>query len=324
MRRQSFEVLHLFPEFFDLRLHFQSQPRHFQSFGLRPGHFGKQRVGFALHFLEQEIQFLADFRGAVENSLKLAACDRGARQNSSLSSAAIRGNCCLLREACGILSAPSVNSFKRVSSRRTTNGRARCAKVTILSVNSSIAAQMLAQFERQRAAFRFSHLVQIAPWPDSGSGRPTIQTLPSALAEAPPEKARPETAEFPPNPGLSESEIPVANFHFTQISRGKIAVHAKRAGGGNIEMQSQLHVSAQNAFAHHAAKQRLQRFKTQRQMQPQVQKTMVHAAKERRRDQSSCSARDWAKPVMDRGYCALPSRAVSGRRANSLSSNCSS
>src|ERR1700749_2861374 len=69
--RWSFDVLHLFAQFFNLGADFQRQRGDGEGFAFHSRRFGKHRVGFAMHFLEQEIELLAEFAGAVEQLCKL-------------------------------------------------------------------------------------------------------------------------------------------------------------------------------------------------------------------------------------------------------------
>src|SRR5579862_4705448 len=69
--RWSFDVLHLFAQFFNLSADFQRQPRDAERFAFDPWRFREHRVRFAMHFLEQEIELLAEFAGAIEQLRKL-------------------------------------------------------------------------------------------------------------------------------------------------------------------------------------------------------------------------------------------------------------
>src|SRR5208282_1031902 len=68
---RSFDVLHLFPQFLDFRFDLQRDSRDCQGFAFHAGRLGKHGVRLALHFLEQEIEFLAEFAGAVQQLRKL-------------------------------------------------------------------------------------------------------------------------------------------------------------------------------------------------------------------------------------------------------------
>src|SRR5882757_2875262 len=68
---RSFDVLDLFTQFFDLRFDFQRQPSNGQCFALHARRLRKHGVGFAMHFLQQEIQFFAEFPRAVEQLREL-------------------------------------------------------------------------------------------------------------------------------------------------------------------------------------------------------------------------------------------------------------
>src|SRR5580693_2028050 len=69
--RWSFDVLHLFAQFFNLSADFQRQPGDAERFAFDPWRFREHRVRFTMHFLEQEIEFLAEFAGAIEQLRKL-------------------------------------------------------------------------------------------------------------------------------------------------------------------------------------------------------------------------------------------------------------
>src|SRR5882757_722261 len=67
----SFDVLHLLPQFFDLRFDFQ---RHFgdrQRFAFHAGRLREHGVGFAMHFLQQKIQLLPELPSPVEQLREL-------------------------------------------------------------------------------------------------------------------------------------------------------------------------------------------------------------------------------------------------------------
>src|SRR5580704_1908758 len=62
----SFDVLYLFPQFFDLRLDLQGQSGDGQRFAFDARRLGEHGVGFAMHFLQQKIQFLSQLARAVQ------------------------------------------------------------------------------------------------------------------------------------------------------------------------------------------------------------------------------------------------------------------
>src|SRR6266446_4794638 len=64
--RCSFDVLHLLPQFFDLRLDFQRDSSDCQCFAFHAGRLREHGVGLAMHLLQQKIQFLAELSGAVQ------------------------------------------------------------------------------------------------------------------------------------------------------------------------------------------------------------------------------------------------------------------
>src|SRR4029077_8650694 len=68
---RSFDVLHLFPQFFDFGFDFQREAGNRQRFALYAGSFGEHGIGFAVHFLEQKIKFLAEFAGIIHQLGKL-------------------------------------------------------------------------------------------------------------------------------------------------------------------------------------------------------------------------------------------------------------
>src|SRR5215475_14630145 len=69
--RYSFDVLYLLPQFFNLRLDLQPQSRDGQRFALDTWCFGKHRVRFAMHFLQEKIEFLAELPRPVQQLSKL-------------------------------------------------------------------------------------------------------------------------------------------------------------------------------------------------------------------------------------------------------------
>src|SRR5260370_28932833 len=62
----SFDVLHLLPQFFDLRLDFQRHSSNRQRFAFHAGRLREHGVGLAMHFLQQKIQFLPELAGSVQ------------------------------------------------------------------------------------------------------------------------------------------------------------------------------------------------------------------------------------------------------------------
>src|SRR5450631_2835909 len=69
--QRSFDVLYLFAKFFDFGADLEGQTGDGQGLGFYAGSFGQHGVGFAMHFLEQEIELLAEFACAVEKFCKL-------------------------------------------------------------------------------------------------------------------------------------------------------------------------------------------------------------------------------------------------------------
>src|SRR5258708_3437196 len=63
---RSFDVLYLFPQFFDLRFHFKADAGNFQGFALDARSFRKHGVSFAVHLLKEEIQFLAELASSIQ------------------------------------------------------------------------------------------------------------------------------------------------------------------------------------------------------------------------------------------------------------------
>src|SRR5260370_40490693 len=62
----SFDVLHLLPQFFNLRLDFQRQAGNGQRFAFHAGRFGEHGVSFAMHLLQKKIELLAELAGTVQ------------------------------------------------------------------------------------------------------------------------------------------------------------------------------------------------------------------------------------------------------------------
>src|SRR5580658_3703900 len=69
--RWSFDVLHLFAQFFNLRADFQRQRGDGERFAFHSRRFREHRVRFAMHFLEQEIELLAELACAIEQFREL-------------------------------------------------------------------------------------------------------------------------------------------------------------------------------------------------------------------------------------------------------------
>src|SRR6266853_6978425 len=62
----SFDVLHLLPQFFDLRLDFERHSGDRQRFAFHAGRLGEHGVGLAMHLLQKKIQLLSQLAGAVQ------------------------------------------------------------------------------------------------------------------------------------------------------------------------------------------------------------------------------------------------------------------
>src|SRR5689334_11158153 len=62
----SFDVLHLFAQFFYFRLDLKSHSRDGQRFAFHSRSFRKHGVGLAMHFLQEKIQFLAQLASPIE------------------------------------------------------------------------------------------------------------------------------------------------------------------------------------------------------------------------------------------------------------------
>src|SRR5712664_1850047 len=62
----SFDVLHLLPQFFDLRLDFQRHSGDRQRFAFDARRLRKHGVGFAVHLLQKKIQFLSELTRSIE------------------------------------------------------------------------------------------------------------------------------------------------------------------------------------------------------------------------------------------------------------------
>src|ERR1700724_893820 len=69
--KYSFDVLHLFAQFFDLRPDFQGETGDGQSLAFHAGSLRQHGVGFAMHLLEKKIQFLTQLSGAVQEFREL-------------------------------------------------------------------------------------------------------------------------------------------------------------------------------------------------------------------------------------------------------------
>ena len=101
MLDRSFDVLHLFADLFDLGFYFQAKFGHLQALALRSGRFRKQGVGFALHFLKQKIELLANVRGGSKEGFELPDMTCEAREFFG-DVAALGGHRGFLCEASGI------------------------------------------------------------------------------------------------------------------------------------------------------------------------------------------------------------------------------
>src|SRR6267154_6477429 len=62
----SFDVLHLLPQFFDLRLDFQRHSGNRQRFAFHARRLRQHGVGFAMHLLQKKIQFLSELTRSIE------------------------------------------------------------------------------------------------------------------------------------------------------------------------------------------------------------------------------------------------------------------
>src|ERR1700732_928543 len=62
----SFDVLHLLPQFFDLRLDLQRYSGDRQRFAFHARRFREHGVGLAMHLLQEKIQFLSQFTSPVQ------------------------------------------------------------------------------------------------------------------------------------------------------------------------------------------------------------------------------------------------------------------
>src|SRR5277367_390702 len=109
--RRSFDILYLLSQFFDFRFGFQRDAGNGQRFGFNAGSLGEHGVGFALHFLEQKIQFLSDFAAAIEQRGELPQVALQTLQFFT-DIAAFRKYGGLLREAGGIDARAAENFFQ--------------------------------------------------------------------------------------------------------------------------------------------------------------------------------------------------------------------
>jgi hypothetical protein len=101
VRTRSSDVLHLLADFFDLAFDSKRKLGDFQAFVFVAGGFRKQRVGLALHFLEQKVEFLADVGRSGEQRFELA--DVAGQTSQFLGDvAALRGDRSFLSQARGI------------------------------------------------------------------------------------------------------------------------------------------------------------------------------------------------------------------------------
>src|SRR5262245_11323650 len=71
----SFQVKRLFADFFDAGFGCQGQVGYAQAQFAEAGALGQNCVGFAVHFLQQEIQLFAGFAARVEDLIHLAGVD---------------------------------------------------------------------------------------------------------------------------------------------------------------------------------------------------------------------------------------------------------
>src|SRR2546426_12712508 len=62
----SFDVLHLLPQLFDLRLDFERYSGDRQGFAFHAGGLREHGVGFAMHLLQKKIQLLPQLAGTVQ------------------------------------------------------------------------------------------------------------------------------------------------------------------------------------------------------------------------------------------------------------------
>src|SRR6266568_3881856 len=62
----SFDVLHLLPQLFDLRLDFQRHSRDREGFAFHAWRLREHGVGLAMHLLQQKIQLLPQLPGSVQ------------------------------------------------------------------------------------------------------------------------------------------------------------------------------------------------------------------------------------------------------------------
>src|SRR5579872_5278052 len=69
--RWSFDVLHLFTQFFNLGADFQRQRGNGERFAFHSRRFREHRVRFAMHFLEQEVELFAELTRSVEQFCEL-------------------------------------------------------------------------------------------------------------------------------------------------------------------------------------------------------------------------------------------------------------
>ena len=131
--------------------------RDFQALGFVAGSLRKQGVGFALHFLQQKIELLADVGCAGEQGLELLhvaaraapvlRTRRCARRRCAASCARRAGSSC---------ASPS-RSFSRDSSRRANAGRARSARASTLAARLAMLPRRPDISSRRAFAFLFAH-----------------------------------------------------------------------------------------------------------------------------------------------------------------------
>ena len=72
--------------------------------------------------------------------------------------------------------------------------------------------------------------------------------------------------------------IRAQRFGGLQICRGHFAIDSDGGGAGEFVVQGDVQMAAAHAFAHHLADARLERLKTFRHAQMQIEETVIHAA----------------------------------------------
>src|SRR6266404_3753784 len=98
---RSFDVLYLLPQFFDFRFDFEADSGNGERLAFHTRSFRKHRVRFAMHFLQQKIQLLAQFARAIQQFSKLQQVAAQAVEFFA-DVAAFRQDRSLLRDACRI------------------------------------------------------------------------------------------------------------------------------------------------------------------------------------------------------------------------------